>query len=160
MTAHGCPSKGARRLSLIAGLAAGEAYSIYATFFGHALRSPSLYVVDQYTHRHLLPGQFGYTVEVFYWEDLIQLVAVSLLIFGSVWWGTCMPLGLYVKRGTRFLEKSPTRSPSQQIGDLIADSVAPQDALPWVTGFDVESQSYTTSTEHQAWTMPVCSRRN
>ena len=59
--------KGARRLGCLAGLVAGWTYSVYATFFAHALTPPSVYVIDRYTHRRLLPGQIGDLSEVFNW---------------------------------------------------------------------------------------------
>lgn len=83
-------SKGATRLSPIAALPQLRPTPIYATFFADALRLPSVYVVDQYTHRRLLSGQIGYIEEVFYLPDLIRILAVSLLIFVLVWWGACI----------------------------------------------------------------------
>lgn len=143
------PSKGARRLSLIAGLAAGEAYSIYATFYGHALRSPSLYVADQHTDRHLLTGQIGYIVEVFYWDDLIRLVAISLLIFALVSGGAWLAVKFLCETPSAVAHEIDSRSPSPRIGDPIVGFLAPRDVLRWVTGFEVESRPYTTAAEGQ-----------
>lgn len=80
------PLKDARRWSLLAAFVAGEACSICATFFTHALRPPRIYVIDRYTHRHLLHSQIGGIQEVFYWNDLIRVLALSLIIFALVWW--------------------------------------------------------------------------
>jgi hypothetical protein len=81
-------STGVTRLSSIAALAAGEAYSIFVTFFTHALKPPIVYAVDQYTHRRLSVGQIGYIEEAFYWSDLFRVLAVSLALFLLVWWGS------------------------------------------------------------------------
>jgi hypothetical protein len=43
-------------------------------------------VIDRYTHRHLLHGQIGGLQEVFYWHDLIWVLALSLITFALVWW--------------------------------------------------------------------------
>ena len=56
-----------RRLNLLASFVAGEACSIYATFFAHAVTPATVYVVNRYTHRRLLFGQIGDIEEVFNW---------------------------------------------------------------------------------------------
>jgi hypothetical protein len=76
---------GARRLSLLVGIVAGEAYSIYATFFAHVLTPATVYAIDRYTHRRLLPGQIGDLVEVFNWDGLIPILVFSLIAFALVW---------------------------------------------------------------------------
>ena len=78
-------SKGARRLGCLAGLVAGWTYSIYATFFAHALTPPSVYVIDRYTHRRLLPGQIGDLSEVFNLDGLIHMLVLSLIVFILAW---------------------------------------------------------------------------
>lgn len=76
---------GARRLSLLAAFVASEAYSIYATFFAHALTPVTVYVVDRYTHRRLLPGQIGDIEEVFTWDGLVPILVFSLIVFSLTW---------------------------------------------------------------------------
>ena len=75
----------ARRWSLFAAFVAGEAYSIYATFFAHALTPVTVYVVDRYTHRRLLPGQIGDIEEVFSWDALLPILVFSLVVFSLTW---------------------------------------------------------------------------
>lgn len=82
----GRPSKTARRLGLLAGLVAGEAYSIYATFIAHALTPVTVYVVDRYTHRQLLPGQIGDIEEIFNWAGLVPVLILSLIVSGLTWY--------------------------------------------------------------------------
>jgi hypothetical protein len=79
------PSKAGRRWSLLAGFVAGEAYSIYATFFAHALAPATAYVVDRYTHQRLLPGQIGDIEEIFDWDGLLPILVVSLIVFSLPW---------------------------------------------------------------------------
>jgi hypothetical protein len=87
--------KSARRLGCLAGLVAGWTYSVYATFFAHALTPPSVYVIDRYTHRRLLPGQIGDLSEVFNLDGLIHMLVLSLIVFIMVW---CI-LGVAAKWG-------------------------------------------------------------
>jgi hypothetical protein len=77
--------KGAGRCSCLAGLVAGWTYSVYATFFAHALTPPSVHVIDRYTHRRLLPGQIGDLSEVFNLDGLIHMLVLSLIVFILVW---------------------------------------------------------------------------
>jgi len=79
------PSKAARRWSLFAGFVAGEAYSICATYFAHALAPASVYVVDRYTHQRLLPGQIGDVEEIFNWDGLLPILLVSYIVFSLPW---------------------------------------------------------------------------
>jgi hypothetical protein len=79
------PPKGAGRLSCLAGLVAGGAYSVYATFIAQALTPPSVYVIDRSTHRRLLPGQIGDLEEVFYWDGLIRMLVLSIIVFILAW---------------------------------------------------------------------------
>lgn len=76
---------GGRRLSLLAAFVAGEAYSIYATFFAHAVTPATVYVVNRYTHRRLLPGQIGDIEEVFTWDALAPILVFSLIVFTLTW---------------------------------------------------------------------------
>jgi len=77
--------KSAKRLGCLVGLVAGWTYSVYATFFAHALTPPSVYVIDRYTHRRLLPGQIGDLSEVFNLDGLIHMLELSLIVFILVW---------------------------------------------------------------------------
>jgi hypothetical protein len=77
--------KSAKRFGCLAGLVAGWTYSVYATFFAHVLTPPSVYVIDRYTHRHLLPGQIGDLSEVFNLDGLIHMLVLSLIVFNLAW---------------------------------------------------------------------------
>lgn len=89
------PSLVKRRWSFLAAFIAGEAYSIYATFFAHALQPPDVHVTDRYTRRRLLPGQIGNLEVTVNWDDLIRILALSLVLFILVW---CI-MRLTAKRG-------------------------------------------------------------
>ncbi len=79
------PSDAATRSSLLTAFVAGEVCSICSTFFAHFLRPPSVYVVDRYTHRRLLPGQVGNLEEVFNWDGLIPILVLSFIVFILSW---------------------------------------------------------------------------
>ena len=79
------PSKGARRWCLLAALVAGEGCSIYATFFAHALTPASVYLVDRYTHRRLMPGHIGDIEEIFNLDGLILVLVLSFVAFALAW---------------------------------------------------------------------------
>ncbi len=74
------PSIGVPRRSLLGALIAGEASSIYATFFGNILTPFQIYLVDRATGRRLPSGHIGYIVEVFSWEGVISVVALSVVV--------------------------------------------------------------------------------
>ncbi len=80
------PPKGINRLSVLAALVAGEAWSVYATFMAQILKAPSVYLVDRHGHR-LPSGQIGYIEEVFNTDGLIFLLMLSLMVSISVWYG-------------------------------------------------------------------------
>ena len=77
-----------RRLSLFAAFTAGEAYSIYATFFAHAFGPSAVYVVDRPTSPRVALRQVGHIEVVFNWASVIHILVVSLIIFGLVWFAT------------------------------------------------------------------------
>jgi large-conductance mechanosensitive channel len=79
------PSRGARRWGLLVAVAAGGACSIFATFFTQTLRPPRISLVDRYTLRPIPRGQIGSLQEVFYWNDVIRVLVVSLVISVVVW---------------------------------------------------------------------------
>lgn len=79
------PSKAVRQWTLFAAILAGEACSICATCFTNALRPPRLCLIDRFTQRPLPRGQIGALLEVFYWNDLIRVVLLSLVTFIVVW---------------------------------------------------------------------------
>jgi hypothetical protein len=72
-------------LQLLGAFAAGEASSVYATFFAHAVRPPSVYVIDRYTHHRVSAGKIGDLEEVFHWDGLILVLVLSLIVFGVAW---------------------------------------------------------------------------
>ena len=74
------------RLDLIAGLAAGEVYSIYATFSAHLIAPPDVYVVDHRTGRRLLSGEIGDIREAFDWNGLLYVVIISFVVFALTWY--------------------------------------------------------------------------
>lgn len=78
-------SKSGGRLGLLAAFIAGEAYSIYATFFAHALTPVAVYVIDRSTHRRLLPGQIGDIEDVFHWDGLASILVFSLVVATLTW---------------------------------------------------------------------------
>ena len=47
--------------------------------------SRSVYVIDRYTHRRLLPGQIGDLSEVFNLDALIHMLVLSLIVFILGW---------------------------------------------------------------------------
>jgi hypothetical protein len=84
------PSKAVRRLSLLVGIVAGEAYSIYATFIAHALTPVTVYEVDRYTHRRLSSGQIGDIEEIFNWASLVPVLVLSLIVSALTWYVICL----------------------------------------------------------------------
>jgi hypothetical protein len=101
----------AKRFRLLAALVAGEAYSMYATFLAGAVRPPSVYVVDRHTHRRLPPGQIGHIEELFHWNDVIQILVVSLLIFALVWFSIQIAVKWADERGRRVLLAPTAKNP-------------------------------------------------
>jgi hypothetical protein len=145
--------RGGNRLSPIAALAAGEAYSIYATFFGHALGSPSVYLVDRYTHRRLLPGQIGDIEEALHWSDLIWVLAVSLIIFILVWWGVSIALRCAYKPesgGATSPQEMVAHPASQRTGHLIVRPITVQNGVPPAFRREIESRCDSTTAEYRA----------
>ena len=76
------PSRHVKGLSLLAGYAAGEAYSIYVVFGAHALTSVTDYLTEQSPYLRAVSGKYR---EVFDLGGLIPILAGSLLVFTLAW---------------------------------------------------------------------------
>jgi hypothetical protein len=76
------PSRQVKRLSLLAGYAAGEAYSIYVVFDTHALTPVSAYLTEQLPHLRAVSGKYH---EVFDLGGLLPVLVASLLAFALAW---------------------------------------------------------------------------
>jgi hypothetical protein len=78
-------SAGADRLSLLAGLTAGLAYSTLASFVANVLTPVSGYLVETNPLRRAVSGRYQ---EVFSMNGVASTVLVSLIVFALVWWTT------------------------------------------------------------------------
>src|ERR1700722_745212 len=76
-------SAGSEKLSLLAGLTAGFAYSIFATFDANALTPVSGRLVETDSFRRIASGHYQ---EVFSLDGAIPVVVASLIVFVLVWW--------------------------------------------------------------------------
>ncbi len=76
-------SAGAEKLSLLAGLSAGVAYSTFASFVANALTPVSGYLVEADSFRRAVSGRYQ---EVFSLDGAIPTVLASLIVFVLVWW--------------------------------------------------------------------------
>jgi len=76
---------GANKLSLLAGLTAGLAYSTFASFVANALTPVSGYLVEGDSFRRAVSGHYQ---EVLSLNGAISTVLVSLIVFVLVWWTT------------------------------------------------------------------------
>jgi hypothetical protein len=78
-------SAGSNKLCLLAGLIAGLAYSIFASFISNALTpvSGSLYGADSL--RHAVAGHYQ---EVLSLDGVVPTLLASLITFVIVWWST------------------------------------------------------------------------
>ena len=75
-------SVGAEKLSLLAGLTAGLAYSIFASFIMNALTPVTGLLVDTDSFRRIASGHYQ---EVFSLDGAIPVVVASLIVFVLVW---------------------------------------------------------------------------
>ena len=78
-------SAGAEKLSLLAGLTAGLAYSIYASFVANALTPVTGRLVETDSLRRIVSGHY---LEVFDVDGAIPTVLASLIAFLLVWCST------------------------------------------------------------------------
>jgi hypothetical protein len=75
-------SAGPEKLSLLAGLTAGFAYSTYASFVANALTPVSGRLVETDSFRRIASGHY---LEVFSLDGAIPTVVASLIVFVLVW---------------------------------------------------------------------------
>ncbi len=80
------------KLSLLAGLSAGLAYSTFASFVANALTPVSGRLVEADTFRRAVSGHY---LEVFSLDGAIPTVLASLIVFVLVWWSTRVVLELW-----------------------------------------------------------------
>ena len=76
-------SAGSEKLSLLAGLTAGLAYSIFASFVANALTPVSGRLVETDSFRRIASGHYQ---EVFSLDGAVPTVVASLIVFVLVWW--------------------------------------------------------------------------
>lgn len=76
-------SAGAENLSLLAGVTAGLAYSIFASFVTNALTPVTGHLVEADSFRRAASGRYQ---EVFSLDGAIPTLLVSLVVFVLVWW--------------------------------------------------------------------------
>jgi len=77
------PSAQVEKLSLLAGLTAGFAYSTFASFVAGALTPVSARLVEADSFRRAVSGRYQ---EVFSLNGAIPTVLASLIVFVLVWW--------------------------------------------------------------------------
>jgi len=75
-------SVGAEKLSLLAGLTAGLAYSIFASFVMNALTPVTGLLVETDSFRRIASGHYQ---EVFSLDGAIPVIVASLIVFVLVW---------------------------------------------------------------------------
>jgi hypothetical protein len=78
-------SAGAEKLSLLAGLTAGLAYSTFASFVANALTPVSGHLVETDSFLRLASGHY---LEVFSLDGAIPTILASLIVFVLVWIST------------------------------------------------------------------------
>ena len=78
-------SPGAEKLSLLAGLTAGFAYSVYASFVAHALTPVTGRLMETDSLRSIVSGHY---MEVFSLDGAIPTVLAALIVFVLVWCST------------------------------------------------------------------------
>jgi hypothetical protein len=78
-------SASAGKLSLLAGVTAGFAYSIFASFVANALTPVTGYLVEADSFRRSVSGRYQ---EVLSLNGAISTLLVSLAVFVVVWWST------------------------------------------------------------------------
>ena len=78
-------SSGAEKLSLLAGLTAGFAYSVYASFVANALTPVTGRLMETDSLRRIVSGHY---MEVFSLDGAIPTVLAALIVFVLVWCST------------------------------------------------------------------------
>ena len=78
-------SAGSEKLSLLAGLTAGFAYSIFASFVANALTPVSGRLIETDSFRRIASGHYQ---EVFSLDGAIATILASLIVFVMVWIST------------------------------------------------------------------------
>ncbi len=78
-------SAGSEKLSLLAGLTAGLAYSTFASFVANALTPVSGRLIEADSFRRAVSGHYQ---EVLSLNGVITTVLASLIVFVLVWWLT------------------------------------------------------------------------
>ena len=78
-------SPGAEKMSLFAGVTAGLAYSIFASFVANALTPVSGYIVEADSFRRAVSGRYQ---EMLSLHGAIPTLLASLIVFVLVWWST------------------------------------------------------------------------
>ncbi len=76
-------SAGAEKLSLLAGMTAGVAYSTFASFVANALTPVTGYLVEADSFHRAVSGRYQ---EVFSLDGAIPTLLASLVVFVLVWW--------------------------------------------------------------------------
>ena len=76
-------SAGSEKLSLLAGLTAGFAYSIFASFVANALTPVSGRLIETDSFRRIASGHYQ---EIFNLDGAVPTVVGSLIVFVLVWW--------------------------------------------------------------------------
>jgi len=78
-------SAGSEKLSLLAGLTAGLAYSTFASFVANALTPVSGRLIEADSFRRAVSGHYQ---EVLSLNGAVTTVLASLIVFALVWWST------------------------------------------------------------------------
>jgi hypothetical protein len=76
-------SAGAEKLSLLAGLTAGLAYSTFASFVANALTPVTGRIVEADSFRRAVSGHYQ---EVFSLSGTLSTLIVSVIVFVLIWW--------------------------------------------------------------------------
>ena len=76
------PSQHVKGLSLLAGDAAGEAYSIYAVFGAHVLTPVTSYLTEQTPFLRAVSGKYREVIDL---NGLLPVVLASLVVFALAW---------------------------------------------------------------------------
>ena len=76
------PANHVKSLSLLAGYAAGEVYSIYAVFEVNGLAPVSAYMTEHTPYLRAVSGKYR---EVFDLGGVLPIVAVSFVVFALAW---------------------------------------------------------------------------
>lgn len=102
------PSKYVRSLSLLAGYAAGEAYSIYAVFGAHALSPVAAYLTERTPYLRAVSGKYHEVLDL---SGVLPVLLASLVVFTLAW---CMVRGTALALAgpelSRPLSSRPVRS--------------------------------------------------